>query len=212
MPQPPQPPAAFREGPIATFSAPELIAMLKDPAASEFQKAKACVRLGELGSVDAVPALAALLGDEHLGAYARNGLEPIPGPEAAAALRAALPRLGAIESLAKRRDAASVPALVRLLHSPDPAQARAAAGALGRIGGPIAQKELQAALSRSTGPQRTAVANACLLCAESLLESGARAQALALYATLSTPAIPAPVRLAAMAAIIAEENSPHRPR
>jgi len=55
-----------------------------------FQKARACQRLGEFGTKEAVPALASLLNHDILSAYARAGLERIPDPEAAAALRDAL--------------------------------------------------------------------------------------------------------------------------
>jgi hypothetical protein len=54
-PKPPVPPADFREGDIAKLDAAALIAIVKDSAASEFKKSKACVRLGELGAKEAVP-------------------------------------------------------------------------------------------------------------------------------------------------------------
>jgi HEAT repeat protein len=212
------PPAEFREGDIATLPAPALLAVIKDASAPEFKRAKACVRLGELGATEAIPALAALLGDDHISVYARYGLEPMAGPDASDALRAALPKLkgnhqiGVINSLSKRRDAKAVPALAKMLHSPDAEQARAAASALGHIGGLQAQKDLQAALPKSTGPQKMAVADASLLCAESLLADGKRPEAMALYNSLTAPEVPKPMRLAAMAAIIREENAPTRPR
>jgi hypothetical protein len=57
-----------------------------------------------------------------------------------------------------------------------------------------------------------AVADASLVCAERLLASGERDQALALYATLSAPDVPKAARLAAMQGIIREERSLSRPR
>ena len=69
-------------------------------------------------------------------------------PEAAQALRDALPKLdgalkiGVIGSLGVRRDAASVPALAALLGDADAAIAAAAACALGDIGTPDAAKAL----------------------------------------------------------------------
>ncbi len=57
---------------------------------SVFEKARACQQLGEFGTKEAVPALASLLNHDILSAYARAGLERIPGPEASAALRDAL--------------------------------------------------------------------------------------------------------------------------
>lgn len=217
-PLPPVPPAEFREGDIATLSAPALITLLKDAAAPEFKKAKACVRLGELGAKDAIPVLARLLDNDHLNVYARSGLEPMAGPEADDALRAALPKLkgnhaiGVINSLGKRRDAKAIPALAKLLHSTDQETARSAAAALGSIGGPQAQKDLQGALGKTAGLVKMAVADALLSCAERYLADGKRAEALALFTSMSAPEIPKPMRLAAMNAIIREETSPTRPR
>jgi hypothetical protein len=90
--------------------------------------------------------------------------------------------------------------------------AQAAAAALGRISGAQAAKTLQESLSRTKGPVRMAVADACLVCAEGLLAQGDRAQALALYNTLTAADVPKPVRLAAMHAIIGAETSLSRPR
>ena len=217
-PLPPVPPAEFREGDIATMSAPALIALLKDVGTSEFRKAKACVRLGELGAKDAIPVLAGLLDKDHLNVYARSGLEPMAGPDADDALRAAIPKLkgnhliGVINSLGKRRDARAVPALARLLHSPDQETARSAAASLGSIGGAQAQKDLQSALPKANGLVKLAIADAILICAERYLADGKRADALTLFASMSGPEIPKAMRLAAMNAIIREETSPSRPR
>ncbi|MCX6624653.1 MAG: HEAT repeat domain-containing protein [Acidobacteria bacterium] len=217
-PKPPAPPPEFQEGGIATMDAAALIGILTNAGSPEFQKAKACQRLGELGAKEAVPALSALLGDAHLSTYARYGLEPIADPSADEALRAALTKLkgnfliGVINSISKRKDAKAVPALVRMLHGADPDVARAAAAALGHIGGAPSVKELQAALAKSTGMMRMAVADASLICAERLLAEGNRDQALALYASLSSPGIPKSARLAAMQGIIREETSTSRPR
>ena len=92
-PTPLVPPPEFKEGAIATMDAAGLVRILTDASSSEFQKAKACQRAGELAAKEAVPALAALLNEEHLSVYARHGLEPIPDPSADDALRAALPKL-----------------------------------------------------------------------------------------------------------------------
>ncbi len=217
-PKPPEPPPEFQEGHIAGMDAAGLIRILKDAGSTEFQKAKACQRIGELGAKEAVPALAALLGDEHLSTYARYGLEPIDDPSVDDVLRAAMAKLkgnlliGVINSLAKRRDANSSPALVKLMYGADADIACAAAAALGSIGGTASMKELRAALGKSKGMLRMAVADAALVCAERLLAGGQRAEALALYASLSEPGVPKPARLAAMAGIIREETSLDRPR
>lgn len=217
-PKPPEPPPHFREGAIATMDAAGLIGILKNPGSSEFQKAKACMRLGELGAKEAVPALAALLGDERMGVYARYGLEPIADASAGDALRAALPKLkgdlliGVVNSINKRRDAKASPALVKMMYGADAELARAAAAALGSIGGEANAKELQAALGKTSGMLKMAVADAALVCAERLLAEGKREQGLALYAFLSAPSVPKAARLAAMSGIIREETATSRPR
>ena len=145
-------------------------------------------------------------------------MQPIADPSVDDALRHALteakgaPLVGIINSIACRHDAQAVPALVRLLYSPDGSVAEAAAWALGRIGGPQSAKALQDGLSKAKGPARTAVAAGGLLCAEGLLAQGERHQALALYAALSRADIPTPVRHAAMQGTIAAEISLSRPR
>ena len=64
-PKPPVPPPQFQEGDIATTDATGLIRILTDASSPEFQKAKACQRVGELGAKEAVPAITALLGNER---------------------------------------------------------------------------------------------------------------------------------------------------
>ena len=216
-PKPPEPPPEFQERDIATMDAPALIRILTDASSSEFQKAKACQRVGELGPREAVPALSALLSNERLNTYARYGLEPIADPSADDALRAGLSKLkgnlliGVINSIGKRRDAKAGPALAKMIYDADGDVARAAAVALGSIG-ESAMQALQAALVKTKGMTRMAVADACLVCAERLLAEGKRTQALALYASLSAPDMPKTARLAAMHGIIREETSTSRPR
>ena len=217
-PKQPQPPPEFQESGISTMDAAALIRILTDASSPEFQKAKACQRIGELGAKEAVPALSALLGDEHLNSYARYGLEPIADPSADDALRAALSKLkgnlliGVINSIGKRKDAKASPALARMIYGADANAARAAAAALGSIGGASSVKELQVALAKTSGMTRMAVADAALVCAERLLAEGKRDQALTLYASLGAPDMPKSARLAAMHGIIREETSTSRPR
>ena len=47
-PKPPEPPPEFQENDIATMDATALIRILTDASSTEFQKAKACQRTGEL--------------------------------------------------------------------------------------------------------------------------------------------------------------------
>jgi len=214
---PPIPPE-FQAAKIMTLDSPQLVQILKDPAATFFQKAKACMRLAMVGTDEAVPALAALLADPQLSHYARFGLAPIPGPAADTALRNALTKVkgkllvGVVDSIGQRKDPMAVEPLAKLMYGADAEVAQAAATALGLISGPRATDILQSGLAKTKGPLRTAVAAAGLVCAEGLLAKGERKQAFALYDVLSRLDIPKPVRLAAMHSTIDAETSLGRPR
>ena len=217
-PNPPEHAHESQEGGISTMDSAALIRILTDARASEFQKAKACQRLGELGAKEAVPALAPLLENEHLACYARYALETISDPSADDALRGVLSKLkgnqliGVINSIGKRRDAKAGPELAGMLYGPDADVASAAAAALGSIGGVASIRELQAALPRTSGMTRMAVADASLVCAERFLVEGKRDQALAVFTSLSDAGVPQQVRSAAMQAIIREEKAAGHPR
>lgn len=211
-------PPEFDATPILQMDARKLAGILKDPASTEFQKAKACERLAIIGTGEAASAISPLLADEHLSTYARAALEVLPGPEAGDALRGALGKVkgnllvGIIISLGVRRDAGAVDPLARLLSGGDIEAVRAAAAALGRIGSPQAANALQEGLARARGPARDAIAAGGLTCAGSLLTQGERKQALALLDLLSRADIPKPVRLGAMQGVITAETSTSRPR
>jgi HEAT repeat protein len=217
-PKPPVPPPQFQEGEISRLDAQGLLKILTDSRASEFQKAKACQRAGELGATAAIPALAALLGDERLGTYARYGLEPMLVPAADEALRSALGKLkgnlliGVIGSISKCRDALALPALVKLMRNSDASVAQASVAAMGSIGTPEAASALKALLLKASGMMKIVAADACLICAERLISSGKREQGLELYAFLSGPDSPRAARHGAMSAIVREETSLSRPR
>ncbi len=162
-----------------------------------------CRTLKTMGTAESVPALAALLPDKDLSHMARYALERIPAPEAAAAMRSALPGLtgklkaGVIGSLGVRRDEASVSAVAGALGDADAAVASAAACALGDIGTPEAAKALAQAAKGAPEGVKLAVADGCLVCAEQLLADGKKAEAVALYKSLGGEDQPKQVRLAA---------------
>jgi HEAT repeat protein len=173
--------------PPATPNEPALLAVLRSDA-PEAEKAITCKHLAVYGSAAAVPDLAPLLANERLASWARIALEAIPGAESDAALRKAAEtltgklRIGAINSLGVRRDAGAVPMLSGLLKDADAEVAAAAAAALGSIGTPEAGTQLAGALAASQpGPQRDAVAQACVVCAERLHAAGKVAESLAIY-------------------------------
>jgi len=181
---------------------PKLTAALSSampPVAKEY----ICRKLALIGSARSVSALAQLLGDSRLGDAARSALEAIPAAAAAAALRRRLSslagpqRIGAINSLGARRDAASVSALAALLKLPDNLVAEAAAAALGKIGTIRAADALLAYWPKAPPPIRLAVADACLCCADQLSATAQPTKAAALYEALTDNQQPNHIRLAA---------------
>ena len=130
---------ALRAGEAAAPDEDALIAVLASEAPVK-AKADACRLLGLIGTAKAVPALAALLGDERLAHMARYALEPIPDPAVDAALRGALGVLkgralaGVIGSIGARRDTAATAALGALLGAAEAEVAQAAARSLGMLG------------------------------------------------------------------------------
>lgn len=162
-----------------------------------------CSKLALVGSTACVPALAELLSNPGSATAARNALEKIPGAAPARALGKALARLGkaekvgAIQSLGTRRDAASAAALVNYLKDSDPEIAAAAACALGEIGSTRAARMLKANLGSGPRLFRAATADAALACAEHLLAEGHQPEARSLYQSLLASAQPPHVRQAA---------------
>ncbi len=186
----------------------ELLAILRSNAPVQ-EKSAACRQLARIATKEAVPALAALLGDEKLSHMARYALEPICDPSVDNALRDALgkvqgqPRLGVIGSLGARRDAKAVDALAGLLKGTDTyaGQAAAVARALGCIGTAEAAKVLEDVLPVAQGPHQLAICEGLLRCAEALTRAGREASAQAIYDRLrGLTDAPPQVRAAALRA------------
>lgn len=216
-PAPPKPrpavPPEFDALPIWAMNAPKLVAILKDPDSTVFQKAIACKKLSIVGGKDAIEPMAALLNHPQLACYARFGMEPNPDPSIDEAFRAALPKLtgklqiGVINSIGTRKDAKALDALKKLIDHSDPEVAQAAAVAVGMIGGVQASRVLQSALGRTKIPVFPVVARATLLCAEGLMVTN-RLRGLELYQDLSAPKMPKPVQLAALRVLNAAGPAP----
>ena len=179
-----------------------LTAVLKSNV-SRAAKDFVCRKLTIIGTAESVAALAALLPDKDLSHMGRYALERIGAPEAAQAMREALPKVsgalkaGAIGSLGVRRDAAGVDAIAAALGDSDKAVACAAACALGDIGTPEAAKALGKFASKPPEGVKVAAADGCLVCAERLLVDGKKADAITLYKLLAGEGQPKHVRLAA---------------
>lgn len=184
------------------MSESELIAVLESDAPLK-EKMDACRELARTGTKNAVPVLAALLGDEKLAHMARYALEPMPEAAVDDALRNALgtlkgrPLVGVIGSLGVRRDARAVGPLAGLLKNRDAEVAAAAARTLGKIGTPEAAKILQQALTGAPAGLRPVVADACLGCAEAFLAQNKRAEAAAIYKQVGQADLPKHFRIAA---------------
>ncbi len=184
-----------------------LLATLKDDVPRD-AKDYVCRKLRVVGTADSIPTLTAMLAQEENAHMARYALERIPLPEAAQAMRDALPKLegklkiGVIGSLGSRQDVASVPVLAKLLGDSDEAVARSAALALGAIGAPEATKSLQAAKTENAVVQ-SAVIDSTLACAEALLAAGKKTQALLVYKGLAGADRPKHIRLAATRGMLA---------
>lgn len=164
----------------------ELIAVLQSDAAPA-EKAITCKRLAVVGTEAAVPDLAKLLADEQLASWARIALEVIPGPASDEALRTAAGELegnllvGVVNSIAVRRDADAVELLIGLLENENPVVASCSAVALGKIGSEPAVAALRERLAAAPEEVRSAIAEACVLCAESALADGRTEDAAEIY-------------------------------
>jgi len=167
------------------------------------EKARACQQLAVVGGAGAVPALAALLDDEQLAAHARWGLETIADPAAGEALRAALPKLdgrllaGVVTSLGVRRDAASAPALCKLVADRDRGAAGPALAALGQIATAEALETIRGVLVDGPAELRVSAAHAALEAAARLTGDGKAEAAGPLLEAVRGADVPAHVKAAA---------------
>lgn len=180
----------------------KFIAILQSNAGL-FEKARACQQLGEVGTKEAVPALAALLGDEQLGAYARSGLEGIQDPASAEALRTAAASLkgnqliGVINSLGVLRDAKAVGILRQFAGDPASGAVKESLLALGRIANEESIQTIRQALANGQEQFRPDAAAACLLAAQIMLTHAQTGQAMALYDAVRVAKVPLSYRVGA---------------
>ena len=196
------PARASSEAAAAKARVAKLVAVLQSNAPQK-DKADACRELARIGTKDAVPALAALLGDPQLSHMARYGLETIPSSAVDKAFRAALATLhgrelaGVLDSIGVRRDTGAVKALGARLGDPDPEVAQAAARALGNIAGSAAAKALRSALHNAAATNQPAVCEGLLRCADSFSAKGPSKKAMAIYDLLRPMPLAPQIRLAA---------------
>jgi HEAT repeat protein len=171
--------------------------------APRHEKVNACRRLAAVGGPAAIPTLATLLTDEQLSHPARMALEAMPYPEAGEALRSALPNLdgdlliGAINSLAARRQVDAVNDVAVFLSNEDAEVAAAACTALGTIASPDAISRLQMAVTGLPSEALPAWGNACLRAVVTLREKGQVDQSLQLCQLIRQAELPRQIHLAA---------------
>ena len=142
-----------------------------------------CMQLRLVGGPAEVPALEVLLNRPEETENARLALEVIPGEESLVPLRRALETfegtalVGVINSLAKRQDTVSLPAILEQTKSEDPKVKSAAVYALGKFG-----TEGLAALNDADFPVEDQIAGqAALNIADELARSGRVEEAIPIY-------------------------------
>ena len=140
--------------------------------------------------------------DRGIGAL-RPGADPRSGRGPRACARAwprpkDRTRIGIINTLGVRRDAASVAALRPLALGTDPADASAALYALAKIADPAAVAVLSEAQGKTKGAVHADAAEAYLQAANRLTERGSAASALPIYKTLYATRDPGTVQAAAL--------------
>ena len=167
-----------------------------------------CLQLRQVGTPAQVPLLAQMLTKPETSQMARYALEAIPGDESIAALRSGLGTLqgdslvGVINSVAVRKDAASVAKLQELAGGSDAKIAAAAFWALGNIATPEAIAFVIERTDQASVPMPQASAVPLLRCANALAAAGNVDQAQAIYVKLAASGQAVGVRRAALAAIL----------
>jgi len=176
--------------------------------AKQAGKQYVCRELSIIGTEQSVEVLGGMLADQETSDMARYALERIGGTAVNDALRGALrkargkAKIGIVNSLGRRGDTKAVRPLSRMLAGRDEALAAAAAAALGRIANPAAAKALAAAKDKTEGKVQMTVLDAYLKCADKMVADGKKADAIAIYKSLSTSAMPKPIRTAAMTGML----------
>jgi len=151
----------------------ELLPVLGSDASLEAQRFTARL-LAEVGTPEAVPALAALVPDPATNDFAVKALETMPFQEAGAALREAagkvsgLDQVAVIQALARRGEPEALGVLGRLVHNDDIQVATAAVIAVGEIGGERALMLLQQTVERGPLEIRPALYLAFVTLAEGM--------------------------------------------
>ncbi len=188
--------------------AARLAAVLEGPDTTIAARQYICFQLRQVGSAAQVPVLTRLLASPETSQMARYALESIPGEESLASLRDALGALqgdfliGAINSVAARKDTRSVAKLQELADSKDRKVASAAFWALGNITSPEAIALVRERAKQAGTPMPQDMAVPLLRCADARAAAGSVDQSQAIYAELGATDQAVGVRRAALEGIL----------
>jgi HEAT repeat protein len=189
-----------------------LARVLAEPATRD-AKEFLCRQLFTIGTARSVPQLEALLTDPGLSHMARFALVRNEGPAAAAALQRALSRtsgnlqVGVLNSLGDRRYEPAVLDISKLLASPDPAVAQAAALALGKISGTTAVQALESARPKASKALGDRIDEALLIAADRFQTAGQPAVAVKIYRSFFVASQPIHLRIAGLRGVVATADS-----
>lgn len=198
--------------------AARLAALLEAEGTTPAAKQYICLQLRQVGTAAEVPLLTRMLADPQTSQMARYALESIPGEESPAALRDSLSVLqgdllvGAINSLAARKDVKAVARLKELASGGDDKVAGAALWALGNIADLESAAYVLEKAGADSGPLSLQAAVCLLRAAEALASTGRADTAMLIYKNLSAPGQPTGIRRAALAAILKQEKDEGRRR
>jgi type 1 glutamine amidotransferase/HEAT repeat protein len=188
-----------------------LIDFLKDNKASLPGKQFICRQLSLIGTDKSVPTLAKMLQKEETADMALYALERIPGSTVdnellkAAKKSSGRIKIGLINSLGVRQVSTATSDLTKWIYDKDEDVGRASVAALGKIGGPPAEKSLAEASGKTTGKLKNVVLDAYLSVADGYLKEGKTSQAKIIYQKLYVPNQSVPIRSAALRGLIEAE-------
>lgn len=193
----------------AADEATKLHSILKSDASIR-EKGVACKRLAVIGRKESIPILAELLSHDQLSHSARFALEAMPNAAVDRVFRESLKTLkrtqlvGVINSIGLRKDTEADSRLIELLDSSDSQVEAAASAALAQIAN---EQSVVAILQRLKSKADTAIADACLTCAERLMASNQSDRAIEVYDVLRQSDAPKHIRVAATYSAIRARGS-----
>ena len=164
-----------------------------------------CKKLSIIGTEKSVPVLVKLLKDPATADIALYALERIPGNGVNDALRGAMKKsidqvkIGIINTLGQRRDESAVKDLKKALNDKNDQVVKAAAAALGKIGGKSAAEALESAVGKANDGLQYTIIDAWLKCADHMPD---QKQATDIYNKVYNSDYASTVRVAALRGLV----------